>query len=438
MIFPRRRFLTALCALALAASPAGAAIESWQEISIQAGGRLIVAETGASGLACAGFAFPAGTAQTPDEPSLAWLAPALFADREPGGALDRLLAEEGWTLRTETGLDLGGVYLSGPTASLGSAISLLIERLERVTDFDDAALARAWAELEDRWARWDTNPEVELRSRMASALYGDYPYRNFLGQSRPADAAPPAPERMRAFLATHYQAGALTAVVSGDLGTQTFLRDWQARFDRLEGRRPAPLLFPTLRASGDRIEMRDEGGMGLLLLHYPGPVGADAGAVAFSLVAGVLSHFLKADLVDAGYARSAIAYYDFMSPGSRPLEIQVRGFLPASGEVVEGLVYRLVDRLRGGEFSEYQMITAKDTVFQGIDAYSRKGGGPVAATSGALLLWTQGVARSAIHYRRWSDAFESRLLKGVGKREIARAAAQRLLPGTETFGLLLP
>ncbi len=420
-----------------AAHFAGAEMADWEELSLPAGGRLIVVRTEGSGSVCVGLAFPAGTAQSPKDPAMAWLAPLLFADREPGGALDSLLSGGQWSLKTSTSLDGAGVFLTGPAASSDRAVDLLLDRLEGVLNFDDAALGRAWTALESLWERWGGNSEVALRAEMAKAAYGEHPYRNFLGQHRPADASPPALPVMLAWLREHYQAGSLTAVIAGNLRPLEFLERWQPRFDRLEGKRPAAVRHPRLVAGKARIEMPTEGSA-LMILQFPGPPGGSREAVALSLVAGVLSHFLKADLMQAGLARSAIAWYDFMAPGSRPLEIQVRDFDPSNREKIEALVYRFVDRLRSGEYSQYQVISAKDLVFGQLDRASRKGSGPTNATEGALQRWTQSVARQSLHYPRWSNAFEKQMLGGVGKQEIAVEAAARLIPGNETFGLLLP
>jgi len=430
-----------LCLLALATT-ARAELPLWEELTLPAGGRLLAVGTERPGWVAIGLAFPAGTAQSPEDPDLALLAPRLFlgsrlegkgSDRDLGDFLD----EKGWMLREGSELDGAGVFLAGPTAGLRELLLHVAERLQHPDAFSPEELAAAWARLEEDRTAWAKNPEVPLRAAMAREHYGAHPYRHFLAQERPASSGPPDAADMRHFLRERYQAGALHLLAAGDLVPADFLDEWLPRFEKLGGQALDPVLHPAVKPGSGRIERDMAAGRSLLLVQYPGVHGGRADTAELALAAGILQQLLDADIVRAGLARGASAFFDVLSPGPRPLELQVRGFRPEQRERVEERALRIVDRVRSGEFSPYQVISAKDMIFQQLDATTRKGAGPTAAGPQALLLWSQQVLRRELHYRRWGEGWEARLL-GTGKERIVEVASRRLRAGTETFGLLLP
>ncbi|MBN2172162.1 MAG: insulinase family protein [Candidatus Krumholzibacteriota bacterium] len=432
-----------LALLILVVSTAARAALSREELDLAAGGRVLAADTGRPGWICLGVAFPAGTAHAAVNPVLAALAPRVFLGSVLEGApgrepLDAWLRARGWTRATSLEPDGASLCLAGPAAGHEDVLRHLLSRLQHPGRFDQAELDRAWREQEAEWERLAASPEVALRDAMARRHFGDHPYRWRQLQARPEDARPPAPADLRAWLDARYHAGAVLVLAAGDLDPEDFIRCWQVDLDRLPGGPSPPTAVPALIHPGaGRLEQRASGATPLMVLQYPGPRGDGPQAAACALTAGVISQLLREGFVAPGLAASAGAWYDYTSPGPQPLEVQVRGFAAADLALVSERVERVIDRVRKGEFSRYQVITAKDDIYERLDEGNWRGEGPAGGGRGDLLRWCQDLLRQQWQLPRWRDRFETRLL-GTGSEQIAADAAQRLRRGAETLGLLLP
>lgn len=433
MYRPSFLFLALFTLFALPA-PGFADAPAWDELGIPAGGRIYLAGGRSPGQVALAIYFHAGTATAPAASPLPLLAPRAFLD---DGSQDFAseLAARGWSLRSRCDLDGAGVFLAGPRMDLEEVLTHLLERLEAPAALDQASLDRAWERLQEDWERWSGVPEVALRETLAARHYGEHPYAAGLGRVRPETAVKPKLEALRAFLAERYQAGGMVMLIAGDLDPAAILARWQTRFDALPGVLAAPPSL--LRHAPAGGEHRQEGaGRTLMLLQFPGPPGGAKTAAATAVLAGVLSQRLHMDIQKAGLGSSATAWYDFTSPGPQPVAIQVRDFPPGKLPALRVLVDRIVDRMRHGEFSEYQVITAKDIIFQQMDAATGRGEGVQVEGLGPLMNWGQQVLRHALHFHRWRVPFERRLMD-TGKPEVIEAA-QSLSAEQATLGLLLP
>ena len=408
-----------------------------EELVLPSGARLTVVQTPGAQLASLGLYFPAGTARTPDQPALAYLAPRLFLGSRmesvaDDSSLEDFLGESGWRVTEKSDLDGAGILLAGQADRLETVLRHCLSRLSHPDRWDEAEFARAWREHRQRLDAWAQNPETLLRARMAARQYGEHPYRCGLGQRDESPA--PSPEALRAFMNEHYQAGAASILAAGPFDPEGFLADFMADFDALEGHAPAAPVLSGFEPGAGRIEL--EGEAAQIIVQFPGVPGAHADAPALALLAGVLQQLLQNDLAgDAQLARSASAYYDYTAAAPRPLEVQVRQFAPEDREQVEARLARILERLRAAEFSEYQVITAKDAIFQSMDAVAKKG--PRGSDPDALLNWSWDTLRQSLHFARWRDSFEMRVL-GTGKERIAAQARASLDLDRATFGLLMP
>jgi len=439
----RRRIRLGLAILVLTLAASARAALPWEELELAAGGRVIAVDTGQPGWICLGLTFPAGTAHAAEDPVLAALAPRVLLgsflegapEREP---LDAWLSGRGWTRSSSVEPDGASICLAGPAAGYEDVLRHLLSRLAAPGRVDQADLDRAWREQEADWRRLARNPAVALRDAMAERHFGGHPYRWRQLQARPAGARPPDLTALRAWLATRCHAGAAVLLAAGDLEPEAFLRRWQADLDRLPGG-PAPRAgVPALAAPGaGRLERRSPGATPLLILQFAGPRGDGPLAGTAALAAGVLSQLLREGVVEAGLAAGAAAAYDYTAPGPQPIEVQVRGFAPGDRTLVEETVARILERVRQGDFSRFQVITAKDDIFERLDESTRRGDGPAGAGRGDLMRWCQDLLRQQRHMPRWRERFETRLL-GTGVEGIAADAASRLRPGAETLGLLMP
>jgi len=419
-------------------SPRAALI--WEERGLPAGGRLLLAGGISPGLACLSLALPAGTADRPEDPLLPLLAPRAFlgaqASWEPGASLETALARLGWRVESHCGLESAEISLLGPAGGLDTVLGFLVERLRSPGTLTPADLQSAWSALEADWARAAASPELALREAMAAALYAKHPYARGEGRVAIAGASPPPLASLAGYLAERYQAGCLVMLLAGDIDPAALLGVWQARLDALPGH---PLAAPRRPdAPGQAGELkRAAAEPTLLLYHFPGPAGDGAVAPAAALLAGLLNLFVQTELRDAGLVASGSAWYDFTCPGPRPLELQLRGFSPDRLPAVRARVERILERLRGGDFSEYQVITAKDQLFMRIDAAAGQGSPPADGGVRALSLWCREILRETLYFARWRSRFVDQTL-GASRESLGRDAARLLLPERATLGLLLP
>lgn len=435
-----------LLALGLAISTARLAAAQapdldWEARPLAAGGQVIAAGRFCPGFAGVFLALPAGTATHPADPRLPLLAPRAFigarASWEPGAPpIETALARLGWRLETRCELESAEIALLGPVAGLETALGFLVERLAAPAALDEAGLELAWRQLEADRARWEDSPELALREAMAAASYPQHPYGR--GEARLAElgGAPPPREALAAFLAERYQAGAALLLLAGDFAPPALLERWQPALDALPGQ-PLPPPGRDASAGEGRTLKRPSAGPTLLLYHFAGPAGSAPGAPAAALLAGVLNQFAQKELRGEGLASAGSAWYDFSAPGPRPLELQLRGFAPERLGALQAKVERILQRLRQGQFSEYQLITAKDQLFMRIDAASGRGPGPADGSLQALSHWSREVLREGLYFPAWRERFLAEALA----LDIAtlRGEAQRLLESRRaTMGLLLP
>lgn len=435
-----------LLALGLALATAGQAAApalglDWDTRPLAAGGRVIAAGRFCPGFAGVFLALPAGTATSPAEPLLAHLAPRAFLGARASWdaaapSLETALARLGWRLETRCELEGAEIALLGPVAGLETVLGFLVDRLAAPAALDDAGLEMAWQQLAADQARWKDSPELALREAMAAASYPNHPYGRGEARRVAAGEGPPAREALAAFLGERYQAGAALLLIAGDLEPSALLDRWQPALEALPGR---PLPPPERGAStggGSTLELPSDGPT-LLLYHFAGPAGSEPAAPATALLAGVLSLFAQKELRGEGLASAGSAWYDFSAPGPRPLELQLRGFAPERLGALQAKVERILERLRQGQFSEYQLITAKDQLFTRIDAASGRGAGPADGSLQALSLWSREVLREGLDFPAWRERFLAETL--ALDIPALRAEAQRLLePGRTTMGLLLP
>jgi len=438
------RPLLAALGLALASvDPAAAqtAAIDWTETPLSAGGRVIAVGGLSPGFAGVFLALPAGTAASPGDPRLALLAPRAFlgarASWEPAGPpLEAALARLGWRLETRCELESAEIALLGPSAGLETALGFLLERLAAPAELDAEALETAWRLHEVERAGWAASPEYALRAEMAAAIHPGRP--DGLDAGHPEQPEPPSPAReaLAAFLGERYQAGAALLLLAGDLQPRVLLDRWRPVLDALPGHPLPPPQRPEPASQGSE-RRRPSGGPTLLLYQFPGPAGQAESAPAAALLAGVLSLFVQSELRGEGLASGGSAWFDFSTPGPRPVELQLRGFAPDRLPALRTKVERVLDRLRRGEFSEYQLITAKDQLFTRIDAASGRGHGPTDGSLQALTLWSREVLREGLYFAAWREQFLAAALR-VDAAGL-RAEAQRLLqPERATMGLLLP
>ncbi len=432
--------LALACLAAAGAARPSPATLVWEERGLPAGGRVLLAGGISSGLACLGLSVPAGTASHPEDPLLPLLAPRAFlgaaAAWEPAVSLETALARLGWRIETHCGLESAEISLLGPVAGLETVMGLVVERLQSPGAVSPADLEAAWSALEADWARWAASPEIALREAMAQAAYAGHPYAGGEGRLPPAQAAPPALASLADFLRERYQAGGLVLLLAGDFDPLPLLARWQARLDALPGQPLATPVRPLPLAQGSEL-LRAEEGSTLLLYQFPGPAGDGEGAPAAALLAGVLNLFVQTDLRGSGLVASGGAWYDFACPGPRPLELQLRGFAPERLPALKATVERILERLREGEFSEYQVITAKDQLFTRLDAAAGLGLPPADGGVQALSLWCREILRESLYFARWRPRFEQQAL-AASLQSLSQEAARLLLPERATLGLLLP
>jgi hypothetical protein len=439
----RSSSLAGLLLLLLAIQPLPVQGEAaWTELGIPAGGRIMLVGGLSPGQAMIGLTFPAGTATLPGTPLIPLLAPRTWIGTTglagKDGDLRRDLELLGWSLETHCDRDGAGLILGGPVAGLAAVTERLLGRLEAVENAP-ARLDLAWREQERAWQAAGESPEMALRSGLAALHHGKRPYAVGLGLDRikPEGATPPDAEAMAAFLDERYQAGGMVMLVAGDLEPEAFLKRWRGRLERLPGRLlPPPIVPSAMDAGGGELRLA-AGDRPLLILQYPGPQGAEESSGAAAALAGVLTQRMQEDIRGAGLARGASAWFDFTSPGHSPLEIQVRGFDPARLDELRTQLGRVFKRMREGEFSEYAVITAKDNLFQAMDAASSPDGKPHNDDGEALRRWGRTVLRHALHFGRWRSLFERRLLD-TGKPEVQAAAQRLLVDERATLGLLDP
>lgn len=437
--FSLRRALVALCVLFTAAVPAvtRAALQ-WDEEGLPAGGSLMVAGGISPGLATLRMIVPAGTADSPGVPLLAPVACRAFLgttapDGTPVGAY---LARRGWSLELHCELEGAELALNGPAEGLDAMMELLLARLEAPGDLDAEALQAAWRALEADWDRWASSGELVLRAEMARATYGGTDYGVGEQRVRPENAAPPTLGALRAFVSRRYQAGAATLLAAGDLDPGDFLARWRGRLQALPGRLlPLPVRGDAIPV-GREIKRADEA-QALYIAQFPGPRGDALSAAAAAVAAGVLNKFIDTDVRAPGLCRMGSVWYDFTSPGPRPLEIVLRGIDVERLPALRARIERLCERMRRGEFSEYAMLSAKDVLFERIDAAAGKGKPPRGDDAQSLSLWSREVLREALYFRRWQAEF-LRNLQALGKEQVREEAETMLDLDRATLGLLLP
>ena len=136
-------------------------------------------------------------------------------------------------------------------------------------------------------------------------------------------------------------------------------------------------------------------------------------------------------------ARTANVWFDFLSPGPRPLEIQVRNFHADDADRIEEAIEKACSKARKGEFSRFMVISAKDYLFEILDAASAKGNGPARKDARGLLDWSQSLAWQNLQYPEWRGAFEEKLL-GSGLERIQVEARKRLRQENALWAFLLP
>lgn len=445
MILTAPRALAAALALTVAMAgrvSAQTPALAWEERALAAGGRVIAVGGLSPGFAGVFLALPAGTAMSTASPQLALLAPRAFLGsraswESAASPLEAGLARLGWRLETHCELESAEIALLGPASGLETVLGFLRERLAAPGALDAAGLESAWQALAADRARSAASPELALREAMA-APGGANPGAGGGGEPRLEPAAqPPALEALGAFVAEHYQAGAALLLIAGDFEPLALLERWQPALDALPGRPlPPPRRQSAARGAGGELR-RPGSGSTLLLYQFPALAGSAPSAPATALLAGLLNQFVQRELRGEGLASAGSAWYDFSAPGPRPLELQLRGFAPERLAPLRTKVERILDRLRRGEFSEYQVITAKDQLFTRIDAASGRGRGPADDSLQALTLWGREVLREGLYFAAWRERFVADAL-ALSSADL-RAEAERLLQlDRATMGLLLP
>jgi len=420
--------------LALALALPAAAAPDWQEATLAGGGRVLAVGGGAGDYTALLLAFPAGLSQAGDDTRAARLAPALFAGPGWEFGLSSDLRRLGWEMRHRVDADLALITLDGPSAGLDTVMDYLLGRLKH-PEFDGDLFEAACAELRRDEEKWSANAEVALRQELAELHYGDHPYAR---ASRRLETGPwPGAAEAQGFLDERYGSGGLFLLAAGDLSAGGFLERWLPELDRLTGNAPALAELPPLEPGAGRLERPGEERRELLILQFPGEEPGSAAAVQQALAAGVLHQLLQRDLRGRGMAMSASAWLDFSARGPRPLEVQVRGFAPENRQLIEDTVEELLRRLREGEFSQFQVITAKDVILQRMDKHSRRGEGPPRSGAAGLRAWCEELARQSLHGRERGERFRQGVMEG-SLESISAYARERLLMERGTTGLLLP
>jgi predicted Zn-dependent peptidase len=411
----------------------------WQEVNLTGGPRLMAVDTGSETNVAISFYFRGGTARADGQYELARLAPWVFLGGvgEGGSPFTDRLQDLGWLYKVRVDRDGAGVFLAGPNTGMAEVMTHLQDRLGNLVPVKQADLDRGWREVERVWDRLAGEQEVVLRHELDRLYYGDHPYSAGTGDLRPASLTKPTPGQLGSFMASYYRPLDLLVLAAGALDPARFLGRWSQGFDVSINRNPLPVGYPGLEPGRGRVQLPSGKGETLLILRFPGPAGLENDGIASALLAGVMTRLLQSEILDIGLAGNCSAWFDFMAPGPRPIEVQVRHFHPGDVDKIEAMLLKISRRLRQGEFSRFHVISAKDFILESLDSSSKIGGGPVRNSAGALINWSQTVAWRNLYFEGWALDFETALL-GTGRERIQLEARKRLVPEDAIWGSLIP
>ncbi|MCP4546488.1 MAG: insulinase family protein [bacterium] len=436
---PNRLTLWLLILTGLLSIPHGpvAAALDWHDQTLACGAHLTIVDTAQKGYAGLVLYYPAGTVYATNQPALALMAPYLLLESETGDDFVAGLQELGWKLNFRTDLHGAGVFLAGPVEHLDAVFNHLVECLRTPADFDEGDLRQAWQAIVTRWERMGKREEVVMGARAEAAFYGRHPYHVGLGHVAPDPLISPRSVEVRQFMMQRYRAGGAFLMVAGDVEVETFRNRWETHLNAIPGVPAVSTAVPELNPLPGRIDHVNPTDNTLLIVKYPGPLGSSASSAPTTLLAGVLGQLLDRNITGAGLARSANVWYDFMSPGPRPLEIRVRNFHPDDAGKIEEIIKRQCQSIKDGGFSKFLVISAKDNLFEMLDSGTAKGNGPKRNGVGGLLAWCQTVAWQNLHFQDWRSSFESQLL-GTGQERVQLEAQKRLEGASALWSFLLP
>ncbi|MBC8365778.1 insulinase family protein [bacterium] len=412
---------------------ASASALDWQEAQLDAGGRFAVAGSGQGGWATCALAFPAGVATSADDPYLAQLSARLLGEISvEGRSLRELLGEIGWVLDQRVGQDLSMLLLSGPSEDLFRLPAIIQGMFQYRAEFNEADLARAIHALEIDQQRWRRSAELDLRSQMASLLYGDHPYGKGSGKlaQGTADAS-----KLASFLNERYSPAVVQIVVAGDLEANAEMNRWLPLLKGLSGPRPRFSIWPEPQWGKGRVVSEKNAPMELLLAQMPGLPPSHEKAPLLALSGGLIQLLCESDIRDARLAMVVSAWYRFNAVGPSHLEIAIRGLAPGARDRVEAVLRRIIDRVRLGEYSEFAVISAKDRIVERMVEHSSQGQGPDSSKLSSLLAWTEETARQEMLLRDLRADFSRRTMESR-PAHIAEFATEWLKDETILIGIL--
>ena len=423
----------ALILVLLAFGPALTEI-AWEETALPSGARLLVVDSDNPGQAMITLAWPAGMATSLENPDLALLAPRLFLQRsfEGGRSLKELLRGIAWGWKLRLGRDNSFLQFFGPKEEMPEVIGALLEEVGTSLSTHQGEVDAAFESLQKERSRWRKNPEIFLRAGLDSLRYPGHPYRIGEGKALQSLNAPLL-EDMQTFLTEHYGANSCTFLILADLDPDAFLSDWLPRFDALTGKRKLLSLLPEDPGSRGDLEMEGSPGRTLLLWQFPLPGGWGRERADIVLASGIIQPLLVQSF--RGLVASATASCDFLPRGPARLEIQVRGFLPGDLPRIEKTLERILDRLGKTEFSEMQVVTAKDQVLQRLSLHSSRSDRPLPRKETDLRNWSLELLRQQLSIRDKRSQFELAILK-ANMDSIAERSRRYLTLEQRSRGLL--
>lgn len=425
------RFALILFLLVLA--PAHAEI-AWEETALPSGARLLVVDSDNPGQAMITLAWPAGMTTAIENPDLALLAPRLVLQRkaEGGQSLKELLRGIAWGWKLRLDRDHSFLQFFGPKEEMSQVIGALLEEVGASPALHQSEVDVAYDQLQKERSRWRKNPEIFLRAGLDSLRYRGHPYR--IGEGKALQSRkPPSLEDMRTYIREQYGANSCTFLILADLDPDAFLSEWLPRFDSLQGKRKLLPLLPEDPGLRGDLEMEGSPGRTLLLWQFPLPGGWGSERANIALAGGIIQPLLVQSF--RGLVASATASCDFLPRGPATLEIQVRGFLPRDLARIEKTLERILDRLGKAEFSEMQVVTAKDRILQRLDLHSPRSDRPPPRRETDLRNWSLELLRQQLVIRDKKSQFELAILK-ANMDSIAEGSRRTLTLDQRSRGLL--